>query len=123
MPEVLWERPLGTVRDLARIPTPEAWGSPNLGGAVVVGDLAFIAATMDRRIRAFHVETGEKVWEAELPASAQSTPMTYRVRPGGRQYLVINAGGHHGLRTALGDHVVAFALPERGVFASPEVAP
>ncbi|HSG49783.1 MAG TPA: pyrroloquinoline quinone-dependent dehydrogenase [Longimicrobiales bacterium] len=121
--DVLWERPLGTVRDLAKVPTPEAWGSPNLGGAVIAGDLAFIAATMDRRIRAFHVETGEKVWEAELPASAQSTPMTYRVRPDGRQYLVVNAGGHYGLRSALGDHVVAFALPEQGVFAAREEAP
>jgi quinoprotein glucose dehydrogenase len=118
--EVLWERPLGTVRDLAKVPTPEAWGSPNLGGAVVTGDLAFIAATMDRRIRAFHVETGEKVWEAPLPASAQATPMTYRVRPGGRQYLVINAGGHSGLRSALGDYVVAFALPEQGAFTTEE---
>ncbi len=38
--------------------------------------------------------------------------MTYRVRPGGRQFLVIAAGGHGRGRTTLGDHLVAFALPE-----------
>jgi quinoprotein glucose dehydrogenase len=47
-----------------------------------------------------------------LPAGPQATPMTYRVRPGGRQYVVIAAGGHKYLGTTLGDAVVAFALPE-----------
>ena len=111
--EVLWEVPLGTVPDLAKIPTPKSWGSPNLGGSVITGGLVFIGATMDRRFRAFDLTTGERVWQVKLPASAQATPMTYRARPGGRQFIVIAAGGHAGLTSALGDHVVAFALPER----------
>tara|TARA_B000000460_G_scaffold107463_1_gene75285 strand:- start:439 stop:585 length:147 start_codon:yes stop_codon:yes gene_type:complete len=37
--------------------------------------------------------------------------MTYRARVGGRQYVVINAGGHGDLQTRLGDYVVAYALP------------
>jgi quinoprotein glucose dehydrogenase len=43
-----------------------------------------------------------------LPASAQSTPMTYRT--GNQQYVVICAGGHGKLGTKMGDSVVAFAL-------------
>jgi quinoprotein glucose dehydrogenase len=35
--------------------------------------------------------------------------MTYRF--GGKQYVVIAAGGHGKLGTKMGDHVVAFALP------------
>jgi quinoprotein glucose dehydrogenase len=35
--------------------------------------------------------------------------MTYEA--GGRQYVVIAAGGHGRLTTTGGDHVVAFALP------------
>ena len=35
--------------------------------------------------------------------------MTYRA--GGRQFVVIAAGGHSRAGTTLGDHVVAFALP------------
>jgi quinoprotein glucose dehydrogenase len=109
--KVLWEVPLGTVQDLSRVPSPGAWGSPNLGGPVIAGGLVFIAASMDRRIRAFDLRTGEEVWEDVLPASGQATPLTYRARPGGRQYLAIAAGGHFGLGSALGDYIVAYALP------------
>jgi quinoprotein glucose dehydrogenase len=118
--DVRWEVPLGTMRDLLGVPTPPRWGSPNLGGPVVAGGLAFIGATMDRTFRAFDVATGRLVWETELPASAQATPMTYRTRPGGRQFVVIAAGGHYGLRSALGDYVIAYALPEPPVVAAEE---
>ena len=109
--EVRWEVPLGTSRDLTKVPVPFDWGSVNLGGPVISGGLVFIGASMDRRIRAYELATGTLVWEHGLPASAQATPLTYRARAGGRQYLVIAAGGHAGLHSSLGDSVVAFALP------------
>ena len=37
--------------------------------------------------------------------------MTYQLTPGGKQYVVIAAGGHGALGTTFGDYVVAFALP------------
>lgn len=109
--EIAWEIPLGTMSDMTGFPTPAAWGSPNLGGPLVAGGLVFIGASMDRRVRAFDLETGRKVWSRRMPASVQSTPLTYRVRPGGRQFVVFTAGGHGELGSSLGDHVVAFALP------------
>jgi quinoprotein glucose dehydrogenase len=112
--EVRWEVPLGTLRDLARVPTPARWGGVNLGGSLIAGGLVFIAATPDRRLRAFDLATGARRWESALPASAQATPMTYRARAGGRQYLVIAAGGHDGMGSRRGDHIVAYALPEAG---------
>jgi glucose dehydrogenase len=36
--------------------------------------------------------------------------MTYRVRDGGRQFVVIAAGGHAQMRSSPGDSLVAFAL-------------
>jgi quinoprotein glucose dehydrogenase len=110
--EVRWEVPLGTMRDLVHIPTPRAWGSLNLGGPVVSGGLVFIGATMDRRIRAFEILSGRMVWEAEVPASIQSTPTFYENTSDGRQMLVVAAGGHSQFRTALGDYVIAYALPK-----------
>jgi quinoprotein glucose dehydrogenase len=108
--EVLWEVPLGTIDRMAMIPKSNEWGSPNLGGSIVTaGGLIFIAAAMDTYLRAFDVETGKELWKGMLPASAQATPMTYRVA--GKQYVVIAAGGHGKLGTKMGDHVVAFALP------------
>lgn len=112
-----WEVPLGSVTDLSRVPSPGSWGSPNLGGPLLTGGLAFIAATMDRRFRAFDLETGVVVWEDRLPASGQATPMTYRTRPGGRQHIVIAAGGHDGIGSRFGDWVVAYALPHEATMA------
>jgi quinoprotein glucose dehydrogenase len=37
--------------------------------------------------------------------------MTYQSRKGGKQFVVICAGGHGKMGTKIGDYVVAFALP------------
>jgi quinoprotein glucose dehydrogenase len=60
----------------------------------------------------FDVETGRLLWKALLRAGAQATPMTYEV--GGRQYVLISAGGHGKLGATLGDYVMAFSLPRGG---------
>ncbi len=111
----LWEVPLGTTRDVfaskIHIPLSFDWGTPSLGGAIVTaGGLVFIAAAMDDYLRAFDVETGRELWRGRLPAGAQATPMTYRLDAGGRQFVVVAAGGHGKLGTDRGDYVVAFAL-------------
>jgi quinoprotein glucose dehydrogenase len=109
--QVAWEVPFGRMNDFVKVPTPMRWGSPNMGGPLITGGLIFIAATMDRRLRAFELASGDVVWTTKLSASAQSAPMTYRARAGGRQYVVIAAGGHDGMRSSLGDEIVAYALP------------
>ncbi|MBW2697602.1 MAG: pyrroloquinoline quinone-dependent dehydrogenase [Deltaproteobacteria bacterium] len=110
--ELRWEVPLGTTRDLAPVPIPLPLGTPSQGGPIATASgLVFIAGAMDDYLRAFDVTTGEELWRARLPAGGQATPMTYRVSPGGRQYVVIAAGGHSMMGTKLGDAVVAFALP------------
>jgi quinoprotein glucose dehydrogenase len=109
----LWEVPLGTTRDLAPWPLWLATGTPNLGGPLVTASgLVFIGATTDFFLRAFDVETGHELWKARLPTAAHATPMTYRLRPDGRQYVVIAAGGHGLLGTPPGDALIAFALPD-----------
>jgi len=109
---IIWQLPLGTMSDFAHLPAPAKWGSPSLGGPLVTSTgLVFIAASMDHYLRAFDIETGRQLWKAALPASAQASPMTYRARPGGRQYIVIAAGGHHAMHTRLGDYLIAFTLP------------
>jgi quinoprotein glucose dehydrogenase len=90
------------------------WQAPlsfvNLGGPLATaGGLVFTAASRDTQFHAFDADTGKEIWSAELPASAQSTPMTYQWN--GRQYVVICAGGHGKLKSKMGDSVVAFALP------------
>ena len=110
--ELRWEVPLGTTRDLAPWPIWLNTGTPNLGGPLVTASgLVFIGATTDFFLRAFDVETGRELWKARLPTAAHATPMTYRLREDGRQYVVIAAGGHGLLGTPPGDALLAFALP------------
>jgi len=112
--EKKWQVPLGTIRDAAPLPLPIRLGVPNMGGPLVTASgLVFIAAALDNYLRAFDIETGEELWKGRLPAGGQATPMTYRLRPDGKQYVVIAAGGHGAFLNDLGDHVVAFALKER----------
>ena len=102
---VAWRVPLGG-RDAG---VASSSGMPNLGGAITTaGGLTFIAATVDRTFRAFETRTGRELWQATLPASGKATPMTYRA--GGRQFVVIAAGGD-GESFGTGDAIVAYALP------------
>ena len=107
----LWEIPFGTTRDAAPFPIWLGLGVPSVGGPVVTASgLAFIAATTDDFIRAFDTKTGEKLWQERLPAGGQANPMTYQLKPDGKQYVVIAAGGHTMLGTKHGDYLIAYAL-------------
>ena len=104
-----WEVPLGFMLDPNKYPEAKKWGSLNFGGATATaGNLVFVGASRDNYFRAFNSRTGELLWEYQLPAGGQATPMTYEAN--GKQYVVIAAGGHGKLYTKLGDYVVAFAL-------------
>ena len=107
--EIKWQVPLGTTRDLAPFPFWFKTGVPNTGGSLATaGGLVFIGATTDRYLRAFDQTSGDEVWRQRLPFTANATPMTYSV--GGRQYLVVAAGGHGWSEP--GDALIAFALPD-----------
>jgi quinoprotein glucose dehydrogenase len=84
-----------------------------MGGPIITaGELVIIAAVQDNYIRAFDLDTGERLWEQRLPAGGQATPMTYYLEETGKQYLVIAAGGHPRMDTTLGDYLIAYALPD-----------
>jgi quinoprotein glucose dehydrogenase len=111
--KIRWQVPLGSMQDFGGQQPPVPAGSISLGGPIVTaGGLVFIAGTFDPFIRAFDIETGKELWKAELPASGNATPMTYRLGAGGKQYIVIAAGGHPKItEELLSDALVAFALP------------
>jgi len=111
--EILWQKPFGTVRDLAPVPIPIKFGVPGLGGPLITASgLIFIGASMDDYIRAFDIDTGKELWKGRLPAGGQATPMTYRLHEDSLQYVVIAAGGHGTAGTKLGDSLVAYTLPK-----------
>jgi quinoprotein glucose dehydrogenase len=108
---IRWQIPFGSMQDFGGAHGSVPLGSISLGGPITTeGGLVFIAGTTDSHIRGFNVENGKEVWDAVLPSAGNATPMTYEIN--GKQYLVIAAGGHQGIREeSLGDSVVAFALP------------
>ena len=112
--EIAWKSTLGINPFLAELGDVGInSGARNLGGSIATASgLVFIAATNDRRFRAFDARTGEQLWTTELPASGHSTPVTYMGKDG-RQYVVIAAGGGTNVGSGLpvSDAVVAFRLP------------
>ena len=65
---------------------------------------------MGNKLRALKTGTGEELWSADLPVPGMAVPMTYRA--GGKQYLVIAAGGSSTAETAVGDYMMAFTLED-----------
>jgi quinoprotein glucose dehydrogenase len=117
--QVLWSRPVGNLRGLAPFPVylysrlvHGDIGVPHLGGGGLstAGGLYFIGASIDRYFRALDTDTGETLWSVRLPHAGHSSPMSFRLRPHARQFIVIAAGGNP--LTESGDALMAFALRE-----------
>jgi quinoprotein glucose dehydrogenase len=104
--EIRWRAPMGAQGGVEGL---NGYGPP----LATAGGLVFHAGTRDLHLRAHHSGTGEVLARIALPAGLHAGPITFRVRPDGRQYLVIAPGGHVQIGSTLGDYVIAYALPER----------
>lgn len=120
--EILWQVPHGAGPkdnpDLAGLDLPDlGWPSNttlSASGALVTKTLVFFSqaavepngnySPTHRYLRAFDKKTGEVLWQKRLEQAPYGVPMTYV--HGGRQYLVVAAGGR-------GEpaELLAFALP------------
>jgi quinoprotein glucose dehydrogenase len=113
--KTIWDKPFGSARKNGPfgIPSylPLTIGTPNNGGAVVTaGGIVFVAAATDDLFKAIDLNTGKILWQVALPAGGQATPMVYEQN--GREYVVLMTGGHHFMKTPIGDQVIAWALPK-----------
>jgi len=106
---IKWKVPLGEYEELTERGIPIT-GTENYGGPVVTaGGLLFIAATADSKIRAFDKESGQVLWEYQLPAEGHATPSVYAVNS--KQYLAISVGGSK-LKPHPEGAVFVFSLPD-----------
>jgi len=84
---------------------------PKVGPVITAGGLLF-TGTRDKKVRAFDVETGKLLWEAEVGAALEGMPAVYQVN--GREYIVFCAAAQAGLIPAtqvpIHGGYVAFAL-------------
>ena len=110
--DIAWKATLGITDEL-----PEGkknTGRLSMGGPIATaGGLVFIAATNDKRFRAFDAKTGRELWAAHLAMSAHAVPMTFQGRSG-KQYVAITASGASALDDPMpegSEALVVFALP------------
>lgn len=109
--DLLWQVPFGTLAEMAPWPISRMRGGIEMGGPMVTGSgLVFIGASSDRHFRAFDINTGEELWKDKLPTTANAVPMSYT--SGGRQFVVVAAGGHWSSDAPAADYVIAYALDE-----------
>ena len=107
--KIAWRSTLGVTDSLPA--GKQNTGRPGLGGAIVTASgLTFLGATDDARFRAFETSSGKEIWTVKLPASAESTPITYADAKG-QQYIAVVATGGFGIGARLaGDALVVFSL-------------
>ncbi|MDW3651634.1 MAG: PQQ-binding-like beta-propeller repeat protein [Bacteroidia bacterium] len=106
--KIKWQVPLGTYPELEKKGFPPT-GTFNMGGPLVTaGGLVFIGASMDERFHAYDKDTGQLLWEFQLDAGAYASPASFSI--GGKQYIVIAAGGGGKPGTKAGNAYYCFAL-------------
>ncbi|CAN5468980.1 glucose/quinate/shikimate family membrane-bound PQQ-dependent dehydrogenase [soil metagenome] len=110
--KLLWKKPFGEVQKWGFY-MPKSWGSVTIGGPLITkSGLIFIGGSMDARVRAIDVKSGDVLWRGQVDAPSVANPATYTYK--GRQYVVFVAGGNAILKPQASDQVVAYALPEHG---------
>ncbi len=110
--QTVWDRPIGEI-DLGLFSLP--MGLPQFSGNIVtVGGVIFIAATMDAKVRAVDLLTGDELWSDDLPAMVDGTPMSYVTPRTGKQRLVVQvpSGGMFSFGGSLegGGVIIAYGL-------------
>ena len=84
---------------------------PTAGGVLATASGLVFYTSGDGSLRALDAGTGELLWTFQAQAGFSAPPITYQA--GGRQILLVAAGGSQLFGTPLGDEVLAFALPAR----------
>jgi quinate dehydrogenase (quinone) len=108
--DIAWRSALGNIESLEAQGLRNT-GAANLGGSIATaGGVVFIAATNDRRFRAFESKTGRLLWEQPLEANGHAIPITYLGKDGKQYVAIMAAGGGGFFGGPLSDTLVAYAL-------------
>lgn len=116
---IKWQVPYGIVPALAAQGHADTGViSSQRGGPVVTAGGLIFTATNDRKFRAWDVDTGKVLWEADLPAAAEGVPAVYEIN--GREYIAVCAAQGNGPNVNLPgaakpfqNAYVVFALPKK----------
>ena len=89
---ITWQIPNGETAGL-----PKGTGSQGTRGAplVTAGGLVFVGTPSDRKLRAYHTDTGAVLWETDVYGSPGGIPASYEI--GGRQYIAFTVADGAGV--------------------------
>ena len=84
-------------------------GSEIFGSPVILSTgIVFMAGTDDKKIRAYSLENGEKIWEDDLPFSSYGSLIIANYQD--KQYLIVNSSSGTNFNTSPGDAIIAYEL-------------
>jgi glucose dehydrogenase len=107
--DIAWRVPLGSFPELDKLGVPKT-GTANSGGSIATaGELVFIAATVDKKFRAFDSRTGKEMWETTLNSNGTTIPITYQGK-NGKQYVAVMSAGAGGREPAR-PRLYVYSLP------------
>jgi len=87
---IKWQVPDGGVTELTDLGHSGTGALAPRGGIVATASgLLFVATGSDRKFRAYDQDTGQVLWEKDLPAGAEGVPAVYEI--GGREYIALCA--------------------------------
>jgi quinoprotein glucose dehydrogenase len=102
---IAWSASTATADD-----DPGSWGyGPALATA---SGLVFHGSTRLPVLRVHDVNTGARIATFALPAGLHAGPISYKLAPRGKQFLVVAPGGHPFAGSPRGDYVIAYTLPD-----------
>jgi glucose dehydrogenase len=94
--------------------------APRGGIVATAGGLLFVATASDRKFRAYDHDSGQILWEKDLPAGVEGVPAVYEI--GGREYIALCAAvGDGNIRIDSGKPIaprgpgsyIVLALPQK----------
>ena len=67
-----------------------------------------MAGTDDKKIRAYSLENGKKIWEDDLPFSSYGSLIVANYQ--GKQFLIVNSSSGANFNSSPGDAIIAYQL-------------
>ena len=87
-----------------QVKTPQ----PMIGGILATGGGVVFAGEANGWFKAYDAKTGKILWKFHAGAGVNAPPSSYMV--GGKQYIVVGAGGNVQIDSKRGDSIIAFTL-------------
>ena len=87
-----------------QVKTPE----PMIGGILATAGGLVFTGEGNGKFAAYNSSTGEELWSFGAGAGVNAPPSTYMI--GGKQYIVVGAGGNTQIDFRRGNNIIAFTL-------------